>query len=473
MNEDFEPKTASSESSSPSYSPKAEPTKKEKKRPSLAAIIALALCFSIIGGLAGSVGAGMISDRLRSGGAITESAQTPETAEEAAAESAIPATPETAATRAPDPTAAATKAPSPVPTEAPTKAVEAMTTDGERKLMSAADVYEATVNSTVGIKTSITTNYWGYQSSGAAAGSGFVYSADGYIITNYHVIEDSSSITVTMYDGTAYNAEVKGYDADNDIAVLKIDAENLTPVTLGSSDQLRVGDEVLAIGNPLGELTFSLTKGCVSALNRDITLSGGITMDLIQTDTAINSGNSGGALFNMYGEVVGITNAKYSGRGYSSASVDNIGFAIPIDNVKRIITDIVEKGHVVKPYIGVTMATLSSDMQSFGYPMGVVIKSVEKDSPAEKAGLKVNDIITAVNGEAVTSSGGLKEYVARCTPGDELVFTVFRQDSEELKLTVTIGERPQQLDTEPTQQPGYYQEWGGSQDDGSGGFPFG
>ena len=211
------------------------------------------------------------------------------------------------------------------------------------KEMTPAEVYAQNVNSTVGIRTSITTNYWGYQTQAAAAGSGFILSADGYILTNYHVVEDSNSITVSLYDGTEYDATLVGCDESNDIAVLKIDAEGLTPVVLGDSDNLNVGDQVVAIGNPLGELTFSLTTGVVSALNREVTLSSNVTMNLIQTDCAINSGNSGGALFNLYGEVIGITNAKYSSSSSSSeASIDNIGFAIPLNHVKNIVKSIID-----------------------------------------------------------------------------------------------------------------------------------
>ena len=202
------------------------------------------------------------------------------------------------------------------------------------KELSAAEVYAQNVNSTVGITTSITsTNFWGYQTMAAVSGSGFIISDDGYIVTNYHVIEDAASIKVTTYSGESYSATVIGYDESNDVAVLKIEAEGLSPVVIGDSDNMNVGDSVVAIGNPLGELTFSLTAGAVSALDREITLSSGVTMDLIQTDCAINSGNSGGALFNMYGEVIGITNAKYSSSSSSEASIDNIGFAIPMNRV--------------------------------------------------------------------------------------------------------------------------------------------
>ena len=189
------------------------------------------------------------------------------------------------------------------------------------KVLTGAEVYAANVNSTVGIVTSlVTTNFWGQQTTGAAAGSGFIFSDDGYILTNYHVVKGATSITVSTYDGTKYDAQLIGYDESNDVAVLKIDAAGLTPVVIGDSDKLNVGDSVVAIGNPLGELTFSETSGIVSALNREVTMSSDTTMDLIQTDCAINSGNSGGALFNMYGEVVGITNAKYSSSSSSSSA---------------------------------------------------------------------------------------------------------------------------------------------------------
>ena len=218
------------------------------------------------------------------------------------------------------------------------------------KELTAAEVYAQNVRSTVGITTSITTNFWGYQTVNAASGSGFIVTDDGYILTNYHVVEGASSITVSMYEGQTYEAELVGYDAANDVAVLKIEAKGLTPVVLGDSDNLNVGDNVVAIGNPLGELTFSLTSGAISSLNRNITMSNGATMNLMQTDCAINSGNSGGALFNMYGEVIGITNAKYSSSGSSGeASIDNIGFAIPINLAWEIAQSIIEKGYVSTP----------------------------------------------------------------------------------------------------------------------------
>ena len=326
------------------------------------------------------------------------------------------------------------------------------------KLMTPAEVYAANVNSTVGITTSVTTNFWGFQTTSAASGSGFILTGDGYVLTNYHVIESSNSISVTLYDGKSYDAVLIGYDESSDIAVLKIDAEGLTPVVLGDSDNLNVGDSVVAIGNPLGELTFSLTSGAVSALNREITLSNSVTMNLIQTDCAINSGNSGGALFNLYGEVIGITNAKYSGSG-SGASIDNIGFAIPINHVRGIVESIIENGYVAKPYIGVTVSDVSEETMGYGLPAGAAVKAVSEDSPAEKAGLQVNDIITAVNGKEISGRTGLSEAVSAASVGDTLTLTVYRQGNT-ISVDVTVGEQIQSAlanedNRQSEQQSGY------------------
>lgn len=332
------------------------------------------------------------------------------------------------------------------------------------KLMTAAQVYAANVSSTVGITTSVTTNYWGYQSTAAASGSGFIISDDGYILTNYHVIESSSSITVSLYSGESHTATLIGYDESNDIAVLKIDAQNLTPVVLGDSDNLNVGDSVVAIGNPLGELTFSLTSGTISAKDREVTMSSNVTMNLLQTDCAINSGNSGGALFNLYGEVIGVTNAKYSSSSGSEASIDNIGFAIPINSIMSIVESIIEKGYISKPYLGVSIYDVSQESQQFGIPAGAAIQSVTENSPAAQAGLQKGDVITAINGKAVTSSS-LKSMVSAAAVGDEWSVTVYRQ-GKSMELKLTIGEQIQsalaQEDEKNQQQtsPGYF-PWGG------------
>lgn len=308
------------------------------------------------------------------------------------------------------------------------------------KLMTAAEVYAKNVNSTVGIQTSITsTNLWGQQTTSAASGSGFILTADGYIVTNYHVIQNANSVTVSTYGGASYNAKIVGYDEGNDLAVLKIEATGLSPVVLGSSEKLNVGDTVLAIGNPLGELTFSLTTGVVSALNREVTFSGGTVMDLLQTDCAINSGNSGGALFNLYGEVVGITNAKYSGSSSSGASIDNIAFAIPIDSVRAIVESIIEKGYYAKPVIGVSVTDVDENSRQLGIPAGAWVKEVTAGGAAEAAGIQANDVITAINGTEISGVSDLKRILAKASAGDELSLVIWRKN-QSLMLTVVVRE---------------------------------
>ena len=436
----------------PVHQPEQHP---QKKRGGAGKVVALLLACALVGGASG-VGASLLT------GSRQTTAQT-----------------ETAA----QPEASSSTGTTLFEGQRETEALTVAHVDTSREL-TAAEVYAENVNSTVGITTSITTNYWGYQTQSAAAGSGFILTEDGYILTNYHVIEDSNSITVSLYDGSTYDAKLIGYDENNDIAVLKIDATGLQPVVLGSSDELHVGDQVIAIGNPLGELTFSLTSGMVSALNREVTFSNGLRMSLIQTDAAINSGNSGGALFNMYGEVVGITNAKYGSSSSSTASIDNIGFAIPIDDVRSIVESIIENGYIVKPYIGVSVQNVSSESQQLGLPQGAAVAQVVASSPAESAGLKVNDIITAVNGTAITSSTDLVNTVKGAAIGDELTLSVYRQ-GQEMELKLTVGEKTQdalpQTDStqssqdnsqqqEQQQQPQDGQQYGYSF--GQGGFPF-
>lgn len=324
------------------------------------------------------------------------------------------------------------------------------------EVMTPAQVYAQNVNSTVGITTSVTTNYWGFQTTSAAAGSGFIISEDGYILTNYHVIQDSNSITVRLYDGTSYEATVIGHDSANDIAVIKVEAENLTPVVIGSSEKMYVGDTVVAIGNPLGELTFSLTKGVISAMDRQVTLSNGSTMELLQTDCSINSGNSGGALFNLYGEVVGITNAKYSNNGSATeASIENIGFAIPMEDAMPLVESIIEKGYISKAYIGVSVIDVSLETQNYGLPEGAAVQEVAADSPAEEAGLQKNDIITSANGTHITGSQELVDLVGKAAVGDKLEIEVYRK-GETITITVTVGEKIQSALPEEQQEMQFF-----------------
>ena len=311
------------------------------------------------------------------------------------------------------------------------------------RLMTPAQVYAANVNSTVGITTSVTTNFWGFPSTSAASGSGFIISADGYILTNYHVVEGFDSISVALFSGESYDAAMVGYDQSNDIAVLKIEAAGLPPVVLGDSEKMNVGDDVLAIGNPLGELTFSLTAGKISAQDREVTFSNSVMMDLLQTDCAINSGNSGGALFNLYGEVIGVTNAKFSGSSGSGATIDNIGFAIPINSVRVIMESIIEKGYVSKPYIGVTVTDVTQEHQLYGLPEGAVVRAIEKGSPAEASGLQPGDIITHADGKVISGSRELVRLLRNCTVGQKLKLTLYRK-GQTLTVDVTAAEQKPQ-----------------------------
>ena len=359
----------------------------------------------------------------------------------------------------------------------PTAAVSLANVDG-KTVLSGEEIYAANLESVVGVNGDVTTNIWGQTVRNPVSGSGFVISADGYILTNYHVIDGVSDIKVTFSNGTSYDAILVGGEEENDIAVLKIDATGLRPVVLGNSDALQVGEPVYAIGNPLGELTFTFTGGYVSAKDRSITMSDGTIMNMIQTDAAINSGNSGGPLFDQYGQAIGIVSAKYSGSSGSSASIEGIGFAIPINDVADMVTSIIENGYVTgKPNVGVLMDDVDSNVQRYGIPAGAEIKAVLEGSCADKAGLQAGDIITAVGDSAVNGSEQLKSAVKNYRAGDEVTFTVYR-DGEESDITLTLDEDNQarseamdQLQTEYSQSQQQQQQQ--QYPNGSFGWPFG
>lgn len=348
------------------------------------------------------------------------------------------------------------------------------------KAMSISEIYAANVNATVGITTElVTTNFWGQQVAGAAAGSGFVITQDGYIVTNYHVIDGAQSIKVTFYDGSSYDAKLVGGEEDSDLAVLKIDATGLPHVTLGDSSALNVGEQVAAIGNPLGELTFTLTSGYVSALDRPLTMSSGTVMNMIQTDTAINNGNSGGPLFNIYGEVVGITSAKLSNNNSSSeATIEGLGFAIPINDVKSMITDIIENGRVTgKAYMGITPDEVSAEaVQRYGISKGVYVSAVSQGAAADKAGLRKGDIITGIDDKSITSYSDLKLALKAYRAGETATLSVDR-NGEKLSLNITFDEIPATdesgtAQTQPQQQEPQQQEQYGGGNWPFGNFPF-
>jgi serine protease Do len=306
------------------------------------------------------------------------------------------------------------------------------------------------------------TNFFGQPVMTASAGSGFVLTRDGYIVTNYHVVKNAETVKVTMYNGDELEAKYVGGDEDYDIAVIKVEATNLQPVTLGDSDTLNVGDHVLAIGNPLGELTFSMSGGMVSSVNRAINVDG-TPFNMIQTDASINSGNSGGPLFNQYGEVVGIVSAKYSSSG-SGASVEGLGFAIPINDVFAMIEDIMTNGFVTnKPYLGINGGTLTeqmADQYRFDVTSGVFVYSVEKDSAAEKAALQMGDVILKVDEHEVESLEDLNAVKKKYAAGDTVTLTVYRS-GEEIEVELTFDAVPaDQQATEQEQQPQSGQQYG-------------
>lgn len=317
--------------------------------------------------------------------------------------------------------------------------------DGEEfeGALSPAQVYAMNVKSVVAISNQgITTNIFGQTSETASSGSGFIISEDGYIISNYHVVAGATTLRVITADGAEYEATLVGYDEANDISVLKIEATDLPHVILGSSDALVAGDQVAAIGNPLGELTSTLTVGYVSAKDR-IVNTDGTALNMLQTDAAINSGNSGGPLFNMRGEVIGITTSKYTGTSASGATIEGIGFAIPIDDVKDIVSDLMEFGYIKTGYMGVMVQDVAeADAQRYGLPLGALVIEVNAGSCAEKAGVKVSDIIIDVGGHKVASINDLTRVLRNFEGGENTVITVYRS-GQELALPATLDVKPQ------------------------------
>ena len=306
-----------------------------------------------------------------------------------------------------------------------------------------AAIYDQACSEVVGITTEVTyTNFFGQTSSSAVSGSGFIVSEDGYILTNYHVIEyaykGNYAVTVMLHDGTRYEASIVGVEDCNDIAVLKIDASGLDPVTFGDSDKLSVGDDVYAVGNPLGELEFSMTTGHVSALDRLITTDESTeAINMFQIDAAVNSGNSGGPVYNANGEVVGIVTAKYSDTG-----VEGLGFAIPINDAIKIANDLITKGYVTgKAYMGVSIDERYNSMYSqyYNMPIGAFVKSVEPGSCAENAGIQAGDIITRLGDVEITGYSDLKQAIKQYSAGDSAELELYRA-GESRTLTVIFDE---------------------------------
>ena len=343
---------------------------------------------------------------------------------------------------------------------------ENLTYSGEAGMMSPKMVYQNNAKSVVAISSTIqTVSYGGQTRQGTSTGSGFILTEDGYVVTNYHVIENAVAVTVVMDNEEEYDAEVIGYDSLNDVAVLKVNAKGLPAVTLGSSDDLCIGDMVVAIGNPLGSLTATLTVGYVSGKDRQVSTDSSTVINMIQTDAAINSGNSGGPLFNMYGEVVGITSAKYSGTTASGASIEGISFAIPIDDVMSIIGDLRDFGYVTGAYLGVTVQDTDASAASvYGLPTGAYVVTVVDGGSANRAGIQPKDIIIALGEYDVSNVSELTRTLRKFKAGDTTTVTVIRS-GERVTMDITLDEKPKDLNTstavtEPTMpQSGDYDEW--------------
>lgn len=313
---------------------------------------------------------------------------------------------------------------------------------------SIADIANQVSKSVVSIVTSTKSmNLFGQSTDSQAAGTGIIATKDGYIITNKHVISGANEVTVILDDGTTYeDVEVVATDPLNDVAFLKVkDVDNLTPATLGDSKTISIGQQVIAIGNALGEYQNTVTAGIISGTGRSVTASDGTgsnvetLTDMIQTDAAINSGNSGGPLVNAAGEVIGINTA-------TSSTAENMGFAIPISSTKGMLNQLIETGKAKRTYLGVYSAAITpSAAEEYNLPVkyGAYLYSpqaysaIVKDSPAAKAGLKDKDIVTAVNGTKVGVAGSLADLIGEYKPGDTVQLTVLRE-GKEMTVNVTL-----------------------------------
>ena len=292
-------------------------------------------------------------------------------------------------------------------------------------------IYQENIQSIVAI--------WGEDETSYSYGTGVLMSADGYLITNAHVIAGCSAVEVILQDDRSYDALLVGMDVATDLAVLKIDETDLQPAVFGDSDQMQVGDTVAAIGNPLGhELRGTMTDGIISAINRDVDVDG-YSMVLIQTTAALNSGNSGGALINEYGQVVGITNMKMY--AYDD-TVEGLGFAIPTVTVKKVVDDLIRQGYVSgEPTIGITCRTVTDEMaREYDLPRGVYVDSVQRDSDAKAQGILPGDVIVEANGQTVTTVEELLEVKNQLAAGDTITFRLWRSGGY-LERSVTLMEQ--------------------------------
>lgn len=432
------------------YYPEETSEKKRKKKDSsggvsMKQLVAACLVCAVLGGGVGGIGTGLLS---RGNGSTADVPEVP-----SVTDSTILDITKDNGENAPDPNAGQSTAKN--------LSAEEMTANA---------IYDLACTQVVGIRSEITYTSWFGTSSSAVSGSGFIISSDGYILTNYHVIEKSYKggydISVMLFNGDEYKASIVGFEADNDVAVLKIDAEGLNAVTIGDSNSMSVGETVYAVGNPLGELAYTMTKGMVSALDREITSTSTDsetgrqttnTINMFQIDAAVNSGNSGGPVYNSKGEVIGIVTAKYSDSG-----IEGLGFAVPINDARSIANDLIDKGYVSgKAYFGITVTTVTKNIaEYFNMVEGAYISAVDENSCAGTAGLRVGDIIIKVDDKEITSSSDLKTAKKNYKAGDTAVLTVYRS-GEEVEVTIVFDEEQAAASTttpEPAETPSVHDE---------------
>ncbi len=409
-----EPNPRPEQTSAPGGQSTAVPAKKHRSRGWL---VALVLAGAILVGVAGGAGGYHLLTRRANAGTLPAETTAELPAEEEAAE----------------------------PTRGSGDITQRITSGTSQDYAAPAKIYQENVDAVVGISTEGTaTNIWGQPTSFAASGTGFILSEDGYVLTNYHVVKDGTTLTVSTSDGTKYPAQLVGYEnVTCDVALLKIDASGLPTVKVGDSDQLQVGEQVCTIGNPLGELTYTLTVGYVSAKQRAINTDGS-PINMLQTDAAINSGNSGGPLFDAAGNVVGIVTAKYSGETTSGASMEGLGFAIPINDVMAILDDLEQYGYVTnRAYLGVQVGD-SAAVQGANLPAGAYIGQVVDGFCAQKAGIQQGDVIVGLGDTVISSYEELVTALQHYKAGDTTTVTVFRS-GQYLDLEITFDARPKDL----------------------------
>ncbi|MCF0135443.1 MAG: trypsin-like peptidase domain-containing protein [Lachnospiraceae bacterium] len=403
------------------YYPQPQPKPQKKKKGKVVGIIALILCAALVFGSVGyAIGNGQFAS-----GQLQQMQTSPSRNEQ----------------NTPAPETQQQTAPASESSLLTIQEVAPMTLNiasSQSDVLSIPDVVDKTADSVVEITTEVVaTSSFMQQYITSGAGSGVIVSDNGYIITNNHVIDEATSITVTLHSGSSYPAALVGLDEDLDIALLKIEETGLTPATIGSSESLRVGQTIIAIGNPLGQLGGSVTSGIVAAKERSIAIDG-TTMKLLQISASINPGNSGGALLDEQGSLVGIVNAKSSG-----SDVEGIGFAIPIDDVMEILDDLLEHGYVAgRPALGITMLNITTAQMAYMYrveELGVYVYSINEGSAAEKGGLQVGDRILTINGITVDNAETLKAEVEKIAVGQSLTMTVMR-DGKTVTLDLTMGE---------------------------------